>query len=383
MNRQISRKRPGGRNQNQNSQKPRRRRNLRRGNRRSDGFGMGAPQMVGAAVSRRIQSTAPQIIRTSKGMRIRHRELVVSSIAGATTFTVQNRLALNPGLASVFPWLAPQAQQWEEYTCHALRAEYIPIAPTSTAGDVIISPDYNASDPTPTTETQISDNVDTVEDSCWRDIEVNLTPSSMHPIGPRKYVRPCAVAGDIKTYDVGVLFVAVNNETGTSAVGKLWVEYDFEFFVPQNSPSPATTSQQTSFFSNHAATGFTTATPKAVPWDTLVFDPLNIGPVAAGVFTPPAGCYKIFAQVTCEDSSAETFQGQLEILKNGASLASKVRCNFLDASVAAVGEIDVLVVEAVVPMNGTDTFQVQLTLTGAGGTLTSVADSCQLIVSLA
>jgi len=64
-------------------------------------------------------------------------------------------------------------------------------------------------------------------------------------------------------------------------------------------------------------------------------------------------------------------------------LLNKVRCNFLDASVAAVGEIDVLVAEAVVPMNGTDTFQVQLTLTGAGGTLTSVADSCQLIVSLA
>ena len=360
----------------------RRRRAGRRGQ-NLDGSGFGRPQMVGAAVSRRIQSTAPRITRTARGMRIQHRELVVPTIAGATTFTVQNRLALNPGLAATFPWLAPQAIQWQEYTCHALRAEYIPIAPTSKAGDVIISPDYDASDPTPTTELQISDNYDTVEDSCWRDIEVNLTPSAMHPIGPRKYVRPCAIAGDIKTYDVGALFVAVNNEADTTSVGKMWLEYDFEFFVPQNSPSPATFPQGTSFFTNHASTAFTTTVAKAVPWDTIVFDPLTLGTPAAGVFTPPAGCYKIQAQITSEDSVAETFQGVVEILKNGAVLTNRARCNFLDASVAAVGEIDPMFVQAVVPMNGTDTFQVQLTLTGAAGSLTTVANSCQLIVSLA
>jgi len=375
----------GGANR-QNKGNAGRRRNRRGRNRQGqnlDGAGFGAPRMVGAAVSRRIQSTAPRITRTARGMRIQHRELVVPTIAGATTFTVQNRLALNPGLAATFPWLAPQAQQWQEYTCHAMRAEYIPIAPTSTAGDVIISPDYDASDPTPTTEVQISDNYDTVEDSCWRDIEVNLTPSAMHPIGPRKYVRPCAVAGDIKTFDVGVLFVAVNNETGTSAVGKLWVEYDFEFFVPQNSPSPATVPQQTSFFTNNAGTTFTTATPKAMPFDTIVFDPLSIGANVAGVFTPPAGCYKMEFQASFNDATAESFAVQVTLQKNGADLAKAVYCNARVGTAGAGGEAQSVSSVAVVPFNGTDTFQYTVTLTGAAGVLSSDGADVQLVMSLA
>jgi len=194
-----------------------------------------APQSYSA----RVETLMPKITRTARSMRIAHRELVLSSVAGSTGFTVQNSLALNPGLTTTFPWLAPQAQQWEMYKVHRLRAEWIPIASTGTAGDVYLSPNYDASDPQPTTEVQAANNVNAVVDSVWKVLSCDLDPSSMMGLGPRKYVRPCAVAGDIKTFDIGKLFVCSNNEANTNTVGKLYLSYDFEFFTPQNDPSPA------------------------------------------------------------------------------------------------------------------------------------------------
>jgi hypothetical protein len=324
---------------------------------------------------------APQITRGVNSMRIRHRELIAAAVAGSTGFVVQNVFALNPGLASVFPWLAPQAQQWQQYTVHGIRFIWVPIAPTSTAGDVYLVPDYDASDPTPTTETQAADNVDAVVDSCWQDIKCDLSVKGMMGLGPRRFVRPCAMAGDVKTFDVGKFFLCTNNESGTSTIGKLFVEYDFEFFEPQNDPNPDTTPMQTSFFTQHAAESFVSATAKAVAWDTLVYDPLTIGAGSSGTFTPPAGCYRIEATVSASDTANETSSLTLEIFKNGASLTNKAK-TFAQASGGASGTAFASTVLAVLPMNGTDTFAVMATVTGTG-TLASDADSCELLVSLA
>jgi hypothetical protein len=315
-------------------------------------------------------------------MRIKHRELIASTVAGSTGFTVQNVFALNPGLAATFPWLAPQAAQWEQYTVHGIKFIWVPIAPTSTAGDVYLVPDYDASDPTPTTEVQASDNVDSVVDSCWQDIECVLDNKAMMGLGPRRFTRPCAIAGDVKTFDVGKFFLCTNNEAGTSAIGKLFVEYDFEFFEPQNSPNPDTFPQQTSFYTQTASESFVNATPKALAWDTLVFDPLSVGVGASGVFTPPAGCYRIEAMACFNDSTAEAFTANLQLFKNGAALTNQIVSQTLSNN-AAGAETTSLSLAGVVPMNGTDTFQIEATLTGAAGNKTSIANACQLVISLA
>jgi hypothetical protein len=338
----------------------------------------------GAAVSysTRTQSRLPRIISQGpRGFRVQHRELVLPSVNNSNTFTVQSTLALNPGLAATFPWLAPQAGQWEQYVVHKLDAEWIPIAPTSTQGDVIVSPDYDSSDPSPTTETQASDNVDTVVDSVWKNVLVKLDPKAMMGMGPRKYVRPCAVAGDIKTFDIGKLFICTNNSSGGAvAVGKLWLDYDFEFFVPQNSPNPDTNPQQTSQFLRTTDQSYTNGVAAPLQFATVSFDPLNFGPAAAGVFTPPAGVYKIFTQLSLSDGTAEANTDTIQFFKNGALLAG---LQALTQSDIATGEANSMSLQGIVPMNGTDTFQVQVTITGAAGTLKAYGNYCQLIVSLA
>jgi hypothetical protein len=351
---------------------------------RTQGQGIGPLKSAPSATSRKMTTVQPKISRNSKSFRVAHRELVLASIPGSTAFSVQSVLALNPGLASTFPWLAPQAGQWEQYIVHALRAIYVPLAPTSTQGTLTISPDYDASDPTPTTEVQLSDNFDTVEDSCWQDIVCVLDVAAMMASGPRKYVRPCAIAGDIKTFDIGKIFVASNNETGTSAIGKLWLEYDFEFFVPQNSPSPDTFPQQTSLFNQAAAITFTTATPKAITWDTVAFDPLNFGPSSTfGIFQPPAGTYRVDGVVTVTDSASEAFLAVVEIWKNGASLTPIARVQFNEQAGIGTGTTVPLPFFGIVPMNGTDTLQIEVTLTGAAGILRNITNDCALLISLA
>jgi len=345
--------------------------------------GGGQQKGVAAAYSNRTVSTQPRISSSSSGAqrstRVVHRELVNASVAGSTSFVVQQSIALNPGLAASFPWLSVQAANWEQYRIHRLEAVYVPIAPTNTQGDIMLSPDYDASDPVPTTEVQAGNNAGTVQDSCWANIRLRLDPQAMMGLGPRRFVRQSAVAGDVKTFDVGKLFVCSNNQTGPAAVGKLWLEYDIEFFVPQNSPNTDSIPLSTSLFSLASPVGFTTNTAKALQFDTVDFDPLSIGAPISGVFTPPAGSYALMATAETFDSSNETMSSIIAIYKNGVAVTRF--SNQANAAGTSSGEIMNVALNGVINMNGTDTFQVEFTLDGAAGTLT--VQKAQLLVSLA
>lgn len=332
-------------------------------------------------MSMRNVTRQPKIVKTAKGVRISHRELYDASVPGSTAFTVQNTIVLNPGLAASFPWLAPQAKMWEQYVCHKLCAEWIPIAPTDTKGTVTLSPEYDSGDAAPTTEEQLSSAFGTVEDRVWVPIVLDLDTKSMMAGVTRKFVRSTNVAGDIKMFDVGKIFVASNNEANTDAIGKLWLSYDFEFFIPQNSPSTDISPKQTSYYGLAAAQTFTTATEAAIEWDDATYDPIGFGNPATGVFTPAAGVYRIYVALRATDTSSERFNAEAHFEKNTAALAPQVATAAEMASSTASAAASLSLV-GVVAMNGTDTFQVNTTLVGAAGTL-RMAGGCTMVVTLA
>jgi len=339
---------------------------------------------VAASYSRKITSTGPTTTRTVNGMRIRHRELVTGTLLGSIAYTNQLSLAVQPGVAATFPWLAPQANQWEQYKCHKLVVEYVPIVGTSTQGDVIISPDYDSSDPIPTTEVAAANNAGTVQDSCWKNLTMRLDMSAAMGLGPRKYVRPCAIAGDIKTFDVAKVFVGTVNNTGASAVGKIFIEYDFEFFVPQNSPSPATAPNSTSMALLNGNSVFVNGATGGLPLQNIVFDPLGFfGTVAApGVWVPPAGTYRVEAQVSSFDSNAlELFQMQLQFLKNGANVPNGALVS-KTTTINNANPIS-LTLLGVITCSGSDTLSLAVTLQGPTGVLSVLGGFCQMLVSLA
>lgn len=202
-----------------------------------------------SAVATGTLSMQPMIQSSRNSCRIVHRELV-ASVLGASAFTVGQSFNLNPGLATTFPWLSSQAQSWEEYRFNKLKFCYYTRTGSNTPGSVQLVPDYDAADAPPASEQIASSFEDVVEDAPWKDLECQLNPRSMFPMGPRKFIRSGALAGnlDIKTYDAGQLFVCSIDGTAVNW-GKLWVEYDVELSVPANAAAgsaPATSQHVTS-----------------------------------------------------------------------------------------------------------------------------------------
>lgn len=195
-----------------------------------------------AAYATGQSSTAPDIRATRDSCRVVHRELIGSVSGGASTaFSVNSTFALNPGLSSTFPWLSIIAEAWEQYRFNSLKVCYYTRCSTQTAGSVLLVTDYDAADPAPATEFIASSYEDTAEDAPWKDICSDLRPSAMFPMGPKKFLRTSALAAneDIKTYDAGNLFVCTVDSAAAAGWGKIWLEYDVSFFVPQQASSGA------------------------------------------------------------------------------------------------------------------------------------------------
>jgi hypothetical protein len=191
---------------------------------------------VAAAYATRNVGTAPRVTATRDSCRIVHREFI-GNITGSVAFNLSQSLAVNPGLAATFPWLSVTAQAWEQYKFHKLRFCFYTRTGSNTPGSVLLSPDYDASDAPPSSEQIMSSYDNTVEDAPWKDMCCVLKPQLMSGMAKRHFVRSAALAAnqDIKLYDVADFYVGTVDGTAVSW-GKLWVEYDIEFFIPQLPP---------------------------------------------------------------------------------------------------------------------------------------------------
>jgi hypothetical protein len=121
---------------------------------------------------------------------------------------------------------------------------------------------------------------DCVEDVPWKNLKCTLSPSSMHVIQQRKYLRTSAIptGTDVKLYDVGNFFVATTGGANTDSIGKLYVEYEVEFYIPQKT---STTSSGQSFAYRQASQSLSTGVK-------LLASPTSI--IAAGT-APTAGAF--------------------------------------------------------------------------------------------
>jgi hypothetical protein len=305
----------------------------------------------------------------------------VASVNGSVNFDSSQKFVIQPGLAASFPWLSVEAKQWQQYRFHRLCFRYVTRTSTSEKGSVILSPDYNPNETPPVTEQEASNTQDAVEDVVWRNLECKLDTSSMFPIGPRKQIRSVNVAGDKSVYDGGRLFICVVGEDSSDGIGKLWVDYDVEFFVPQSTVSQALGPTRTSEFSRDTALTITTATLTPFNFSVTDYDPLNIGDCAAGIFTPPAGCYRIQGHISVQDDTQEAFSASCYIYQDGVNTGQT--SYFTGFSGAAVQQAYCLPIDGIVTCDGTTTFSIVLNLAGAAGALTYVTGTATLLISLA
>lgn len=338
-----------------------------------------APVSVGVTTTK----LSPSISKSKGSTRIKNTEMIASTILGSTTFTIQSNMHVNPGLSSFAPWLAKNAPQYEQYRIHSLTFEYIPIAPTSTQGDIIMMFDYNVLDTPPSSEVEAFNHDGSKIFPCWQSCKFVCKPSSMFPMGPRKYIRTTAVAGDQKTYDVGAFYLASNNQTGASSVGKLVVHYDVEFFVPQQIPSSPYPQIASMLHQSAVQTLVNGNVSTLVNWTLAQSFPDNLNLMTgyvSGVFTLPAGVYRVTVTVNLKNTVNESTYLELQYWKNGAAVMSSNNWSFVttpgSSSVGLTVPLDYIM-----SFNGTDTLQIKAVATGATGVLTTTGD-CSLIFQL-
>lgn len=309
----------------------------------------------------------------NRTVRVKHRELFLGTVNGSIAWTLQSKVQLNPGLPSVFPWLSSLADLYDQYRVHALSFEYIPSTSTATNGDIIMSIDYDVTDPAPTSELNTSQMEGTIQDACWKRIVLNADVKAMQPES-RKYVRRFNVAGDQRIYDLGRFYLSTINMAAATAVGKIWINYDVEFFVPDpgtETISPLITNEY--YLANQVCVNGV-ATTLAFTINVFLNDPLNIGSAVAGLFTPPSGVYRVTYTGYALDSISEDFTAQIYLYKNGAA-----QDNWRGSGLTIVGPVRVLLnFSELLVVNTGDTFQIVAILSGAAGAL-SVINSVLLL----
>jgi hypothetical protein len=145
-----------------------------------------------------------------------------------------------------------------------------------------------------------------IEGPSWTSFDYKVDIASTTSMGSRKYIRSVNVAGDIKTYDVGTLYVATIGQDNNDSVGKLFVDYDVEFFNPIIA-NPTLSPKCYSLFHNSAPTFYLDNVYLNVQVPTATINSMQLVQAPPGVFNMPAGTY----QFSCE------FSG----LANGAATA--------------------------------------------------------------
>jgi hypothetical protein len=247
-----------GKNNSSNAQgnRPRRQDNARRQSSQQGTFNN--PIGASAAYSTGVSTTRPKISMGSNMCNVKHKEFI-GNVAGTTAFTQAFGLAINPGIAATFPWLSNIAQNWQAYRFKKLRFYYLTRTGSNIPGSVILCPDYDAADSAPISEQVIDSYEDAKEDAPWKNIDCPLSPTAMHLMGPKKFIRLGNLPAnqDVKTFDVGNMFVYTVDGTAVNW-GKVWVEYDVDLFTPQLPPGGSSFTQVATI---NGATSMTGALP--------------------------------------------------------------------------------------------------------------------------
>jgi hypothetical protein len=273
-----------------------------------------------AAYGVTYRSTRPRTKMGKKSVIIEHCELLNGGITGSTSFTVDTEYSLNPGLSTLAPWLAPQAVKYEMYRWLEAWFEYVPIAPTSTQGDIGLIPEYNAQASVPNSETIAWDHEGAMIGSVWKGLTLKYDPKKLHALGPYRYVRAGNVYGDLKTYDAGKMWVVTNNEEDDSTIGKLFFHYKVELINPVlEDGASGLVPSATSSFTVVATQTLSSGVAVNIKFDTTEYNPLTIVNTL-GAFVLPLGVYNFQGFVQVDTTAGSVCEAITEPEYNGSAI---------------------------------------------------------------
>lgn len=188
------------------------------------------------ALTERITLRAPNIRVHPSGDTciVRHNEYV-RDVAGSVAFSV-NRISIQPGLATLFPWLCNFAQRYEKYRFKKLHFHLSPLKAASNNGVMMLAVDVDSLDSIPACKSEMMNLEGASRSSIWSPCTYNQRTSAFQ--FPWYMLRGGSISSsDLKTYDCGQLLFASFGCADTSDIAELWVDYEIELSVPQLSIS--------------------------------------------------------------------------------------------------------------------------------------------------
>lgn len=285
-----------------------------------------AVQMAPTSFSKRMEFTRSN---DSNAMRSIKKREFVSSIIGTSSFASVS-WNINPGLETAFPWLHRIAADWQQYRFKSFRAIYITRSGSSNSGSVILSPEYNVAEGAPANEQEAVDTQDAVEDVIWKEVVCDLDVKAMFGIGPRKQVRRGPVVSDLATYDAAFFSVCTIGCNPGVQIGKLYFEYEIDFFVPQSSQSGVPLNTKVAHYQFNT---LIVSNGVEVPLQPMIVsNPLGItAGTATNSLRLPIGNYRIDYCVTGNTAGSEDYSMSTRILDGNAYSPLMVQSGRTDA----------------------------------------------------
>lgn len=202
----------------------------------SRAIGSGDYEVMGARANSLFTGDARS---SEKGVRITHREYITDIVSSGTgQFNIRG-FDINPGESSTFPYLAPLANLFEEFTIHGMIFEYVSTssnyAANTALGTLIASAEYNTSALPYTSKVQMENANNAIaarpDKNMMFGIECAEFPNR------RYYVSTAATAATNINLTTPCTFyfadvLPANILPGTQ-LGELWVSYDISFYRPR------------------------------------------------------------------------------------------------------------------------------------------------------
>jgi hypothetical protein len=198
---------------------------------------LSAPTSVGRALrmSDPVMSGSPY---SGDGrVRIKHREYI-TDLSGFASFTGRS-ISINPGFATMFPWLSTIAKNFVSYRFNNLGFEYETQVSSATSGSVMMAVDFDAANAAPSSKQQLMTLHNAVRSPAWTEACYRADKQDLVKMAKQRYVRPGTLASnlDIKTYDVGLFNIYTQGFASTIDTGEIYVTYDIELETPTTIPS--------------------------------------------------------------------------------------------------------------------------------------------------
>lgn len=172
---------------------------------------------------------------TGGAIRVTHREYLSEVLGDASGDGIYVKYKINPGSQSTFPWLSGMAPRFEKYSFKSLKFEYCTTSSSIVPGTVALVPDFNPTDPPPSTLAEALNYTGTVQGQPWGSFETRINMSDL------KAYKQYFIADDknlldensqINQFDCMNLYVITHNTGEVATVGRLYVVYSIELIAP-------------------------------------------------------------------------------------------------------------------------------------------------------